>query len=175
MKARLVDLATGMDGRQRITISIDGDAREMFDELHEHDVSVDIKRWRRRRSLDANAYCWVLIDKLAAALGMSKADVYREMIREIGGVSETVCVRDRAVAQLIDGWRHNGLGWFAETVPSKIPGCTNVILYYGSSIYDTAQMHALIDAVVQSCRAVGIETLPPHELAALEAAWEGTK
>ena len=116
-----------------------------------------------------------LIDKLAAALGMSKAEVYREMIREIGGVSETVCVRDRAVAQLIDGWRHNGLGWFAETVPSKIPGCTNVILYYGSSIYDTAQMHALIDAVVQGCRAVGIETLPPHELAALEAAWEGTK
>lgn len=67
---------------------------------------------------------------------------------------------------------HNGLGWFAETFPSKINGCTNVVLYYGSSTYDTKQMSALIDVAVESCKGLGIETMPPAELAALEASWQ---
>ncbi len=142
-----------------------------FDALRDTDVSVEIKKHRHKRSLDANAYAWVLIDKLAAALNLSKAEVYRELIRGIGGVSETVCVEDRAVSRLVEGWRHNGLGWFSETFPSKLRGCTNVILYYGSSVYDTRQMSALIDAAVESCKALNIETMPPAELAALEASW----
>ena len=151
MKGRLIDLAVGLDGKQRVTIAVEGDLREIFDELHEADVSVEIKKFRRKRSLDANAYAWVLIDKLAAALNMEKVEVYRELIRNIGGVSETVCVRNEAVERLCEGWKHNGLGWFAETFPSKINGCTNVVLYYGSSTYDTKQMSALIDVAVESC------------------------
>ena len=130
-----------------------------------------MKRWRERRSLDANAYCWTLIDKLAAARGLTKAEIYREAIRGIGGVSETVCVTDKAVDRLVEGWSHNGLGWFAETMPSKIPGCTNVILHYGSSTYDTKQMSALIDHIVQDCKAVGIETKTPHELESMLNDW----
>lgn len=172
MKGRLIDLAVGMDGRQRVTIAVEGDLREIFDELHEADVSVEIKKFRRKRSLDANAYAWVLIDKLAAALNMEKVEVYQELIRNIGGVSETVCVRNEAVERLCEGWKHNGLGWFAETFPSKINGCTNVVLYYGSSTYDTKQMSALIDVAVESCKGLGIETMPPAELAALEASWQ---
>ena len=171
MKGRLIDLAVGMDGKQRVTIAVEGDLRETFDELHEADVSVEIKKFRRKRSLDANAYAWVLIDKLAAALNMEKVEVYQELIRNIGGVSETVCVRNEAVERLCEGWKHNGLGWFAETFPSKISGCTNVTLYYGSSAYDTKQMSALIDVAVESCKGLSIETMPPAELAALEASW----
>lgn len=85
MKGRLIDLAVGLDGKQRVTIAVEGDLREIFDELHEADVSVEIKKFRRKRSLDANAYAWVLIDKLAAALNMEKVEVYRELIRNIGG------------------------------------------------------------------------------------------
>ena len=165
MKGRLIDLAVGLD-------AVEGDLREIFDELHEADVSVEIKKFRRKRSLDANAYAWVLIDKLAAALNMEKVEVYRELIRNIGGVSETVCVRNEAVERLCEGWKHNGLGWFAETFPSKINGCTNVVLYYGSSTYDTKQMSALIDVAVESCKGLDIETMPPAELAALEGSWQ---
>ena len=171
MKGRLIDLAIGMDGRQRITLSVEGDFREQFDALRESDISIEIKKYRKKRSLDANAYAWVLIDKLATALDMEKAEVYRELIRSIGGVSETICTKDAAVDRLCEGWRRNGLGWFTETFPSKIDGCTNVILFYGSSTYDTKQMSALIHAAVDNCKALGIETMPPAELAALEASW----
>lgn len=48
------------------------------------------------RSLDANAYCWVLLDKLAAHYGVSREKVYRQEIQGIGGVSEVLCLREKA-------------------------------------------------------------------------------
>lgn len=132
---------------------------------------ITVKEDRNRRSLDANAYCWVLIDKLAAETGLKKSEIYRSAIREIGGNSETVCVTNAAVDKICKGWEHNGEGWQAERRSSKIPGCTNVTLYYGSSIYDTRQMSRLIDNIVQDCKAVGIETATPAELEQIKAAW----
>ena len=126
-----------------------------------------LSKTKRKRSLDANAYAWVLIDKLSAALRMDKDDVYRSAIKEIGGVSEIVCVKSQAVEKLRRGWEMRGTGWQTETMPSKIEGCTNVILYYGSSCYDTRQMSQLIDHLIQDAQAVGIETLPPERLRAM--------
>jgi len=34
-----------------------------------------------------------------------------------------------------------------------------IVVYYGSSTYDTKQMSALIDSLVQDAQALGIETL----------------
>lgn len=167
MRGKLTDLSISMQGRQRVTIEIDGDFRTDFEQLRENDVEVSIKKYRARRSLDANAYAWVLIDKIAARMGLSKVDVYRDHIRQIGGISEIVCVRDKAVQRLREGWQKNGLGWQTETMPSKIEGCTNVVLYYGSSTYDTRQMSALIDLLVETAKSVGIETMSPEELESL--------
>lgn len=133
--------------------------------------TLTIKEHRERRSLDANAYCWVLLDKLAEKLSLPKTDVYRRFIREIGGNSETVCVVEKAANKLCDGWQHNGIGWQTERIPSKIDGCVNVILYYGSSTYDTKQMSRLIDMVVEECKENGIETLTPMELDRLKDRW----
>lgn len=171
MKGNLIDLVVGMDGRQRITVAVNEDFREQYDQLHTSDISIEIKKYRKPRSLDANAYAWVLIDKLAARLSMTKVEVYRELIRNIGGVSQTVCVKSEAVESLRTGWARNGLGWFSEEVPSKLDGCTNVILYFGSSSYDTAQMSRLIDLLIEDCKAQGIETATPDEIAKYKEEW----
>lgn len=167
MKGKLKDLTFGAHGEQHITITVTRDFREDYDRLKDADVSVEIKKWREPRSKDANAYAWVLIDKIAAALSIDKVEVYREAIREIGGVSDTVCVQDAAVQKLREGWEHNGIGWQTEVFPSKIEGCTNVVLYYGSSTYDTKQMSLLIDHLVTEAKSLGIETMTPDRLAAL--------
>lgn len=57
------------------------------------------------------------------------------------------------------------------TATSKLKGCVNVTVWYGSSVYDTEQMARLIDAIVQDCRDVGIETMTPRELDALVSRW----
>lgn len=133
--------------------------------------TANLKERRPRRSLDANAYAWVLLDKLAVALRTPKEDVYRRFIRDIGGNNDVVCVPDKSVDKLRDGWSHNGLGWVTDILPSKLEGCTNVVLYYGSSTYDTAQMSRLIDDIIAECREQGIETLPPEKLAAMKEGW----
>ena len=131
----------------------------------------EISKAKKRRSLDANAYAWVLIDKIAAAVNLSKTEVYRDCIRDIGGNSEIICVKAEAADDLCRGWQRNGLGWQTEQFPSTIEGYINVILYYGSSFYDSAQMNIFIERLVQDAKALGIETMPPDKLNSLLEAW----
>lgn len=132
----------------------------------------DVKQFRKKRSLDANAYAWVLMDKLAEKTGIAKEMIYRALVRDIGGNSTTICAQNKTVDKLRENWQANGLGWITDTLESKIDGCTNVVLYYGSSTYDTVQMSRLINLLVQECKAQGIDTKTPSELAALMEEYE---
>jgi hypothetical protein len=161
-------------GKPTLTLEVNerNDFEMLVDEMRCKDkLSIEVKPFRQRRSLDANAYAWVLMDRLAAVLGKPKTEIYREYIREIGGNCETICVRNEAVDKFCRGWSHNGLGWVTETFPSKIEGCTNVNLYYGSSTYDTAQMSRLIDLAVFDCKDNGIPTETPDQIAEMKSLW----
>lgn len=148
-------------------------AMRAWDELHgDEKVSVRLSKYRRKRSLDSNAYAWVLMDKLSEKLGITKEQIYRQYIKEIGGVSETICIKTEGVQKLCDAWHKNGLGWMTDTFPSDTKGYTNVILYYGSSTYDTRQMSRMIDMITNDCKEQGIETENPEELRALLASWD---
>lgn len=175
MKARLHDLTLARDGGYLLTIATREDVGALYDELHETDVDVTVKKHREKRSLDANAYAWVLLDKLAEATGMPTSEVYRQAVKDVGGNTETVCVRENTVQKLCDVWNKNGIGWQTEVMDSKIEGCKNVVLYYGSSTFDTKQMFRLINNIVQDCKEVGIETLTPQQLDALKEDWRCTK
>ena len=158
-----------------LTFEVDANTETLFHVFEEltdtEKLSVKIAKATKRRSLDANAYAWVLIGRLAERLNIPKTDIYRSAIKEIGGNCDTVCVQDKAVQSLRDGWERNGIGWMTDTMPSKIDGCTNVILYYGSSTYDTAQMSRLINIIVEECRLQGIETKSKEELDSLLGQW----
>ena len=171
MKARLHDLSFARDGGYLLTIATRENVGALFDDLREVDVDVTIKKHRERRSLDANAYAWLLMDKLAEATAVPKSDVYRREVKDVGGNTEIVCVREIAVQKLCDGWQKNGIGWQTDVMDSKIDGCKNVVLYYGSSTFGTKQMSRLIDNIVQDCKALGIETLTPQQLDALKEEW----
>lgn len=146
--------------------------KALVDELSQKEkLSIEVKPYREKRSLDANAYFWVLANRLAEKLSTTTLDVYRECIRNIGGNNEMVCVKTAAVVKLCEGWSKNGLGWITETFPSKLDRCTNVVLYYGSSTYDSKQMSLLISRVVELCESYGIETKTPAELSLMLARW----
>ena len=149
------------------------DFKQLVDDMNQCEkLSIEIKPFRARRSLDSNAYAWVLLDKLSEKLGIPKEELYREYIRNIGGVSETICVKDKAVDKLCEAWHGRGIGWQTETFPSKLEGCTNVILYYGSSTYDSVQMKRLLDLIRQDCAEQGIEYATPDEIARMMSLWE---
>nr|DAW55689.1 MAG TPA: NinB protein [Caudoviricetes sp.] len=134
--------------------------------------TVTIKEFRKKRSLDANAYAWVLMNKLADKLNMGVRDLYRHYIPDIPENSQVVCVPTEAVEKLQSGWAHNGIGWCSDTLKSKLPGCTNVVLYYGSSTFDQKQMGVLLDLIIEDCKQVGVEYLTPEELERLKGEWD---
>ena len=131
----------------------------------------EIIQARKKRSLDANSYLWVLLDRLSAEVGVPKEELYQHQIKQIGGVSDIVCIQNKALDKFRREWEGKGIGWQTEELPSKIEGCTNVIVYYGSSAFDTHQMARLIDSVVQECQELGIETKPEEEIKSLLNQW----
>ena len=151
-----------------------GTIRRHYDEYHDcKALDMGISKHRKRRSLDANAYAWALMDKLAEKTGVSKEKIYRETVKNIGGNSYIYPIRKDAAEAHIRHWAHNGLGWIAEIMgDSKLDGYVNVISYYGSSEYDTAQMSRLIDLIIAECQEQGIDTKTPAELTALMEEWE---
>lgn len=147
--------------------------------LHQDkEYELTIKEKRKKRSLDANAYMWVLLDKLAVELSkdgptISPEEIYKNLIPHVGGNSEIVPVREDAVQAWIQNWQEGRLGWSCVDVgPCKnLPGYHYIKCYYGSSVYDTKQMKRLIELVVQECKDQGIETATPEELARLTEEW----
>ncbi len=147
-------------------------ATEMVNELKGCDkLSIKIGKFRNKRSLDANAYAWVLIGKIAEKTNVPKEEVYREAIRGIGGNYDIVCIKEEAADSLRKAWESNGIGWQTETMLSKLDGCTNVLLYYGSSTYDTLQMSRLISNLQQDCISLNIEVKPQEEIDSLLNSW----
>ena len=132
----------------------------------------EITRAKKKRSLDANAYAWVLISKIAEAAKVQPYDVYRRTVRDLGGNCEILCAQNKTVEHIKKLWTSNGLGWQVETAPSKLAGCTTLILYYGSSHFDTKEMSRFIDFLVQECVNLGIETKPKEYINSLLEAWK---
>lgn len=140
---------------------------------------IKIEEHRNRRSLDANAYCWVLIDQLATELSkngptISPKSIYRDLVKDVGGNSRIVPIREDAIEAWEKLWTAGHDGRSCEDMGEcvKLPGYHNIRCYLGSSDFDTKQMSRLIDLVVQECQALGIETMTPKELALLKEDWK---
>ena len=79
----------------------------------------EVKEYKPRRSLDSNAYAWVLLGKLQDKLHIPKEDIYRDLIKNIGSY-EIVPVKNEAVEKFRQAWSKNGIGWLTETMKSKL-------------------------------------------------------
>ena len=135
--------------------------------------NLEVKEFRKKRSLDANAYAWVLINKLAEAMRLEPEEVYLLNIPKVGNNFTPMCVREQDVERFKKSWQSNGLGWPVKDLgASQVPGCRNLAAYHGSSTYDTVQMSRLIDNLVQDCKALDIETLSEEKLSLLKEGWK---
>ncbi len=141
-----------------------------IDQSKDYDVSIKPKR--AKRSLDANAYLWALIGKLAERMCLMKTEVYKEYIKEMH-TCETVPIKEEKIDDWKRDWERGHDGWACIDIGEckNFPGYHNIQCYRGSSTYDTKEMSQLIDMVVFDCKEQGIETLPPAELERLKAMW----
>lgn len=130
-------------------------------------LSIKAVKHRQKRSLDANAYAWVLMQKIADAVNTDKQSVYLEMLGKYG-VFTHIIVKPSVVDKVKEEWR-----LVQELGEVNVNGRTGIQLqcYLGSSTYDTKEMATLIDGIVQEAKELSIETLPPHELERMKSEW----
>lgn len=135
-------------------------------------VVCEIKQQRPKRSLNANAYCWVLIEKIAEKLELSNDAVYEVMLQRYSKAYTYMVVKPDAVEK-VKATLKAGHIYAYEIGNVEISGKEGVQLqlYYGSSTFDTKQMSRLIDGIVSEAKDIGIETATPAELARYKEEW----
>lgn len=154
------------------TVKVIAELASFIDSLDsEKEYILTVKEHKQKRSLNANSYFWELCGKLAEKTHIPKTEIYRSYIKEIGGNSEIICIQDKALNHFREIWEQGHIGRFTEICDSKLKGCTNVIVYYGSSDYDTTTMSRLIEMVVQDCAEQEVPTYNQAELQKLCDEW----
>lgn len=136
------------------------------------EYEIIIRKARKKRSLDANAYAWVLMSKLAIKLRTTPVEVYRQLVAE-SGYYFIFPVEEAIVETFREVWSQNGQAWMTEDMGAcrGNPGYRNVKCFYGSSSYDKEKMSAFIDLVIDACHEQGIPTATPQEVEQLKGAW----
>ena len=166
MKGRIIDFSMSFGGKQRITLELDTDFREGYEALKDAVVEIMIKKWRAKRSKDANAYFHVRVNQIAMARGLSDDEVKRDLVTQYGAIAvqdgykvgfklpasvdvETIYPYTRMYKQV----EENGM-------------LMNCYLVFKQTRYmDTKEMAHLIDGAIQVAQELGIDTDTPEQKA----------
>lgn len=170
MNGKIVDIVRTFEQKFRVTFEVDCiDDVPQTAEL----LSITVKRLRKKRSLNANAYFHVLVGKIAEKNHTSKAFTKNLLMARYGQ------------EEMLDGER------YIISALSSIPMCEREDIHvkaigYGyvkdkefthycvlrpTHEYDSAEMSALIDGTVEEAKGMGIETATPDELERMKATW----
>ena len=163
-----------------MTLHLPNEMREQLVKQYEElqwkpdtEYEVIVRKAPKRRSLDANAYAWVLLGKLAEKLRTTPIEAYRRIIADSAAYT-IVPIRDDAVEAWITRWSLNGKGWLCEDMGAcrNTAGYRNVKCFHGSSAYTQVEMSRFIDLIIDECNQLGIPTMTPAEIEKLKGKWK---
>lgn len=174
-KGKLVDVSKNiLTNKWRVTFEIDDLPK--VDNLSGKDLRVTAVQWREKRSLNSNAYFHMLCGKIADALGSTLTETKNHLMAEWGeldidedGKARTVIIRDDIPWESIE-WLH-----LKPTPRTKTLDDGRLYRVYlvikPSHLYDSKSMSRLISGAVEGAKELGIETLTPSQLQAMNLAW----
>lgn len=180
LKEPVINFATH---RLSIVFDPNEDFSQAYEELKNCEkLSIEIKKYKAKRSLDANAYYWVLLTKLAKVLKTSNNELHNEMISQygfpeiIGGQLARVPLPDTEEAE---NRIKSADTYHLKSTTQIISGKDGVnyrtyIMMRGSHTYNTEEMARLIEGLISECKYAGIpdsEIMTPDEKEQLKQKW----
>jgi hypothetical protein len=164
VKGRLIDFATGYNRKQRITIELDSDFREGYEALKEVEVEIAIKKWRAKRSKDANAYFHLLVNEIATSRGLSDDEVKKDLVVQYGslardGDGQIVGFKLPPSVDVEAIYPYTRLYKQVEEAGKEF-NC--YLVYKHSSDMDSKEMAHLIDGAITVAQELGIDTDTPE-------------
>ena len=146
-----------------------------YDRLKDKLLNLEIKEYKEKRSLNANAYFHKLVGEIAKVQGLSMTEVKNQMISDYGCVDYelgTIILKDSIE------WKRLDTIHLQPTTATRILDDGKLYrVYYvmrGSHTYDTKEMSVLIDGTVQEAKQLGIETLDDIEIRRLVEQWKAS-
>lgn len=177
MRGRLIAISDGPRRRQYVTLELDRDFRREYERLKNAELSIEIRKYRKRRSLSANAYFHVLVHKIAEELGGSEESAKEWLVCEYGALLTDADGAEVALklpvsvdvstvypyAKCIDSYVENGNAFAVY------------LIYKQTHLMDSREMARLIDGTIEAARELGVETDTPEQLARYRMEWERQK
>ena len=150
-----------------------------LEKIKQEEVSISIKKYKEKRSLDANAYYWVLLSKFSEVMEFSKPFTHNYLLRKYGQLEvydgKHMIVYIPNTEKAIRKADEDEFVHLKPTSQVKMGNDGEMYRAYklikGSSAYNTYEMAKLIDGLVSEAQENGIETLTPEELNRLKEQW----
>ena len=158
MIGKLKDLLRLQGGEWLVSFTTREDPGQIFDNMKDQPVRVEIKKASGKRSKDANAFCWAMCSDIGNAIKppVPKEEIYRKAIREVGEY-EPLPIKAEAVPTFCERWASKGTGWFAEVIDdSKLPGYKLIFAYYGTSTYTVDEMGRVLEWLKDNMEQMGL-------------------
>lgn len=124
------------------------------------ELKISVSKPSVKRSLDANAYMWVLCQKMAEILETTKDEIYRIMLNKYGPFT-TMFVKRDLVNKIGSLWKAYDI---IGTMKKNGEEYVQIRCYYGSHEFDSVQMSHFINNLQNEAIELGIDVLPQKEL-----------
>lgn len=128
----------------------------------DNDKKYEIKEYKPKRTLSQNSYAWALINELANKMRMSKEEMYINLLEDY-----SQCL----MIPVEKGKKPNGyFKYYKYIATTNINGkeADYYKVFKGSSEFNTEEMGIFLDGIIQECKQLGIETLTPEEIEAMQ-------
>ena len=181
MKGKIENISIALDGSTLRFTAVIPRGRGLIPALQEigsDDAEISVKRYREKRSLDANAYMWVLLARLSEKLSedkpITREQLYKDYIRQSNNFTYMLVKYEKA--EEIANWLEKTDTFRVVEIIGRVKVGDQISAqlrcFWGSSTYDTKQMSQLIDKIVEDCKEQGIETRPQEEIERMLKIWE---
>ena len=152
-----------------INLQVDDCPTEEVQELSQCEkLSIEIKKYRKKRSLDANGMLWACIGEIASVLRADKWEIYLKMLKRYGKYTY-ICVKPAVVEAMKAQWRECEVIGEIDINGQK---AVQMLCYFGSSSLDTKEFSVLLDGVISEMREIGLQPPPTEEMKRALETWQ---
>lgn len=159
-------------GRRTITFDVIDANLDEAEKLNGKTLWIDAREYEVSKSTEQNRYMWSLIDKIGhhKDILLHRSDVYELMLDKYGLVDGddlgNITIK---LLKVINPSDYLGGHWRLDKAGSKYNYFTKI---RGTSEYSKKELNTFISHLVEECKELGIETLPPDELRRMQQLWE---
>ena len=132
----------------------------MMDSIKDSKLTIEVNKYREKRSLDANALLWACLGEIANAMQADKWDIYLMMLKRYGKYTY-ICVKPGMVEAMKAQWRELEV---VGNIDINGTEAVQLLCYFGSSTYNSKEFSVLLEGVISEMKEMGLPTPTSKEM-----------